>query len=122
KPMEQAACAELLATMARLFGPEMRPPRPPKKNKPKMSPAEKPSPEAIAAARAAAKERARLERLRKLLEGWSPSNAGEVLAALKHESYARSVRVHVANHRGGMMLIEASCERPDGSTVHVQPF
>ena len=124
KPVEQVACAELLAIMARLFGPDMCPPRAPKR-KQKMSPAARPSPEAIAAARAAAKERARLERqerLWKLLEGWSPSNAAEVLAALKHESYARSVRVHVANHRGGMMRIEACCERPDGSTVHLQPF
>ena len=125
KAVEQATCAELLAIMTRLFGPEMYPPRPPKKNKPKSSPAARPSPDAIAAARSAAKERARLERqerLRKVLEGWSRSNIAEVLAVLKHEGFARSVRIHVASQRGGMMLLEASCERPDGSTVHVQPF
>ena len=125
KPIEQAACAELLAALARLFGPEMVPPRPVQKKRPKGAPAAKPSSQEIAANRAAAKEKARherQERLRKLLEGWSQANAREVLAALKHESFARSVRVRVAAHRGGRMLIEASCERPDGATVHVPPF
>lgn len=124
KPVEQAASAELLAVMARLFGPEMVPPRPAKK-KTKGPPVAKPPPEEIAAARAAAKEKARQERqerLQELLEGWSSANAREVLVALKHESFARTVRVRVAAHRGGRVLIEASCERPDGATVHVPPF
>jgi hypothetical protein len=126
KTVEHAVCAELLALLERLLGPEMNlPPALPRAKKPKG--VQRPSPEAMLAARELAKAQARRERqesLVRLLSTASSANVRETFTVLKARGYVRNVRIEVVAPRAGSraLMMEAQCIRPDGTTVHVMPF
>ncbi len=133
KLVEHAASDELLAVLARLLGPEMRPPRrqspaqPNVEASPSPPASSPPLPVTVAEAKALVREQARREReamLRGLLSTVSRTNARETLGVLKARGYVRNVRFEVIEQRGGgtSLVMQAQFVRPDGATVHVMPF
>ncbi len=129
KLLEHAACADLLAALDRLLGPERIPPRRPSRRSRKDNTSAPAKPEetpeqARARAKALAKEQAlreRQETILRLLATVTPATVRETFTVLKSRGYVRSVRIR-AEQWGVVYRMEAQCVRPDGSTVHLMPF